>query len=423
MENQENLSLRGIATQSSTSHGGVASRAIDGNTSGQWGHGTVTHTHGQHNAWWKLYLDSLSSISKVVVWNRMDCCTGRLSNSNVDVLDDEGNVVETRVIGDTHNIEVITLDFGNVVGSAVRIQLHGRNALSLAEVQVFGVSLGDTLENLSLHGTASQSSTSHGGVAERAIDGNPSGKWGDGSVTHTDTQQNAWWKVDLYSLARITRVVVWNRMDCCSNRLSNSNVDVLDDEGNIIETREIGNSGGVEVIPLFFDSVVGSAVRIQLQGRNPLSLAEVQVLGEYVSRSPALVTQSSTASNFDLETTVSDTSLMSPTVSPKAMPTMPTGFSCVDSPLDVVAPTGNVGCSVVAKNLSSCSFPGAGSHCPFTCSKCSEYQCSDSELEFVYGNDSYFCSVLKLVKEKDRKNYCRLEAVYSTCRASCKVCG
>ena len=40
----ENVAPKGVATQSSTDHGGDARRAIDGNTNGDWGRGSITHT-------------------------------------------------------------------------------------------------------------------------------------------------------------------------------------------------------------------------------------------------------------------------------------------------------------------------------------------------------------------------------------------
>ena len=38
------------------------------------------------------------------------------------------------------------------------------------------------------------------------------------STTKLDT--NAWWEVDLGASATVSSIVVWNRTDCCSNRLS-----------------------------------------------------------------------------------------------------------------------------------------------------------------------------------------------------------
>lgn len=49
----------------------------------------------------------------------------------------------------------------------------------------YPVTIGGGIVNLALHGIAWQSSTAHGGVASRAIDGNTNGDWGESpGVTH-----------------------------------------------------------------------------------------------------------------------------------------------------------------------------------------------------------------------------------------------
>ena len=73
-----------------------------------------------------------------------------------------------------------------------------------------------TLMNVALDGAATQSTTAHGGVAGRAIDGNTSGVYGDGSVTHTygccggTGSENPWWMVDLGSEFLIDHVVLFS---------------------------------------------------------------------------------------------------------------------------------------------------------------------------------------------------------------------
>ena len=63
-----------------------------------------------------------------------------------------------------------------------------------------------------------QSSVSSGGVAQRAVDGNTATKYGDKSCTHTNSDKNAWWRVDLQRESAIKTVTVWNRADCCGGR-------------------------------------------------------------------------------------------------------------------------------------------------------------------------------------------------------------
>ncbi len=132
--------------------------------------------------------------------------------------------------------------------------------------------------NVARTGTASQSSLAYRGDPARAIDGNTSGRYGDNSVTHTQPTSAPWWRVDLGEAHRVDRVTLWNRTDCCSSRLSNFHVDYLDAKGNVIASQNYpGQAGPTTEIALAARGV--HAVRVQLNGQNVLSLAEVQVWG------------------------------------------------------------------------------------------------------------------------------------------------
>ena len=67
------------ASQSSTYNNRSATKAIDGNTSGN-GESYVSHTNNDVNAWWQVDLGQARTIDKIVVWGRTDCCSDRLSN-------------------------------------------------------------------------------------------------------------------------------------------------------------------------------------------------------------------------------------------------------------------------------------------------------------------------------------------------------
>jgi putative heme-binding domain-containing protein len=120
-----------------------------------------------------------------------------------------------------------TVETGKLVsGRYVRIELPGKQrTLTLAEVQVMS---GGT--NVALRGKASQSNTAHGGGASRAIDGNTSGNFADGTSTHTlEGTDDPWWEVDLGREQLIEKIVVWNRTDGnLGSRLNNFVVRVLD---------------------------------------------------------------------------------------------------------------------------------------------------------------------------------------------------
>ncbi len=106
----------------------------------------------------------------------------------------------------------------------VRIALPAAGVpLSLAEVEVFsgGVSV-------AVGKPAEQSSTSNDASAERAVDGDANGDFQLGSVTHTKDSDKGWWEVDLGKAMPIDRVVVWNRTDCCKERLQGFTLELFD---------------------------------------------------------------------------------------------------------------------------------------------------------------------------------------------------
>ncbi|OBQ57134.1 carbohydrate-binding protein [Tamlana sp. s12] len=138
----ENLALGKTAEQSSVSHGGVPSRAVDGNTSGVWANGSVTHTLSTAQPWWQVRLGQDYEIGSIKIWGRTDsCCKARLSNFDVFVYKDNGDLAYKTTITDAPNPSV-TINTGGVTGSRVRIKLKDTNALSLAEVQVFSTGSG-----------------------------------------------------------------------------------------------------------------------------------------------------------------------------------------------------------------------------------------------------------------------------------------
>ncbi len=146
-----NRALGGQASQSSIGFGGSASRAIDGNTDGVYNNGSVTHTGSQARPWWEVDLGVVGSVDRLVLHNRTDCCTGRLSNFAVFVSSQPfgdrtyeqllaaGDVWSTTVDGLSGSS--LTLQPG-IAGRYVRVQRAGSGYLSLAEVQVYGTATG-----------------------------------------------------------------------------------------------------------------------------------------------------------------------------------------------------------------------------------------------------------------------------------------
>jgi hypothetical protein len=132
-----NRALGKPAAQSSTGWGGDASRAVDGNTDGNYGVNSTTHTNADNGAWWQVNLQQSTHVNQVIVHNRTDCCSERLSNFNVEVRDASNRTVVKKTFSGTAAQKTV-FDFGGVQGYSVVVQLNGANYLSLAEVEVIG---------------------------------------------------------------------------------------------------------------------------------------------------------------------------------------------------------------------------------------------------------------------------------------------
>lgn len=137
----------------------------------------------------------------------------------------DGNFVLSRVAVEAAPAEGLDAP---LVGKFVRIELSGkRRILSLAEVEILSEG-----QNVALSGTASQSSTAHDAPPRKAIDGNSDGDYNRAhSVTHTETQSDPWWEIDLGATRSIEKVVVHNRTDNnLQNRLDGAVVRLLDEQ-------------------------------------------------------------------------------------------------------------------------------------------------------------------------------------------------
>ena len=136
--------------------------------------------------------------------------------------------------------------------------------------------------NVAPSGTARQSPTDWGGEADRAIDGITEGDYAANSVSHTTDAPNSFWQLELAQLTQISTIAVFNRTDCCGDRLSNFRISVLDETGTVTWSRHQPNM--VDKMMQWQVNAPGRQVRIELLGRNlsgngVLSLAEVQVFG------------------------------------------------------------------------------------------------------------------------------------------------
>lgn len=134
----------GIATQSVTGYGGLAERAIDGNTDGNFNNNSVSHTENGVNGsgilkWWQVDLQADYDIETITIFNRTGSnYSERLNNFTVEVKDSNGHVTFSQFYAAYPNPS-LSIDTEGVVGRVVRISKTSDNGITLAEVQVFGV--------------------------------------------------------------------------------------------------------------------------------------------------------------------------------------------------------------------------------------------------------------------------------------------
>ncbi len=123
----------------------------------------------------------------------------------------------------------------------VRIELPGKQILSLAEVEIFAKQKDSDGKpvNIARSGKATQSSNYKTAFAPLAIDGITEGDYYKAnSVTHTEIESvNPWWEVDLGSEQSIETIVVWGRTDgSYADRLNNFRLILLDEKRQPLQT-------------------------------------------------------------------------------------------------------------------------------------------------------------------------------------------
>ena len=139
--------------------------------------------------------------------------------------------------------------------------------------------------NVALNKSASQSSnySSSKGLPGNAVDGNTSGNWYDNSVTHTivSGQNDPWWTVDLGAVYSVNQINVWNRTDCCQDRLHSFKIFIKksysDSWSTFVDGYQMHQNRNPHV---FTNTKLARYVKVQLfNSSGILSLAEVEVYG------------------------------------------------------------------------------------------------------------------------------------------------
>ena len=128
--------------------------------------------------------------------------------------------------------------------------------------------------------STSQSSTAWGGDSRRAIDGNTSGNYKDKSCTHTENEEGkpAWWKAQFYDSVHVGAIQIFNREDCCADRLKDFKIYIGDNEDY---TQNEACQGGKKFTGagIYKCDLTGKYLAIEKPDGGILTLCEVQAYG------------------------------------------------------------------------------------------------------------------------------------------------
>jgi len=344
-----NLAYRKPTYQSSTAHSMGAELAVDGDISGK----TFTHTGGGYNQYWEVDLTALAVITRVKIYQRIDCgkCESeyqRLNKLYIDVLDSMGFTIARKDWDVEDAPSIFEFSFDSVEGQKVRITKKDQGYFSLMEVEVDGkypiepptpsplsspsmkpswISMAPSTltdkptfagpgENIALYCPTFQSTTAHSMGSELAVDGDISGR----TFTHTGGGRSNYWEVYFNSTATIKRVKIYQRTDCgkiCFHRLNKLSIEIRNSSNDqIVAMKDWDVEDAPSIFEFQFNSVEGHILRIQKKDEGYFSLMEVQVYGKYSTLSPTpLPTLSTIPSNEPPPT-------LPPTLLPTPLPTL-----------------------------------------------------------------------------------------------------
>ncbi|KAK7177210.1 hypothetical protein R3I93_001254 [Phoxinus phoxinus] len=150
-------------------------------------------------------------------------------------------------------------------------------------------------------GTVSQSILYLNWYPQNAVDGRPT------TCSHTPSQSNPWWKLDLLKVYSVSRVVITNRQDCCNERINGAEIRVGTNSSNVFSNPICAVISSIPAGASYSYScnrMEGQYVIVVIPGNSRIvSLCEVEVYVVYPGNLAAgrSVTQSSTINSWFAE--------------------------------------------------------------------------------------------------------------------------
>ncbi|XP_072051706.1 fucolectin-like [Amphiura filiformis] len=142
-----------------------------------------------------------------------------------------------------------------------------------------------------LQGKPTNQSSTHGptygftGTSDKAVDGDTNGDYFHAFCTHTSNTEigNPWWVVDIEETYCVDRVVIYNRVDCCGDRLDGAIIRV---GSNSVHTNNpecasrVSSTEDTRVIEIECN-LSGQYLSVELPQNGLLTLCEVEAYTGY----------------------------------------------------------------------------------------------------------------------------------------------
>lgn len=273
------------------------------------------HSGASTNDWLQINLGGDYHIKRCEIYNRSDCCQFRLISNRLIFMDANMNVRKSINIEKGENKVEIVVDENSGSGSDqkarfIKLQMpsSGDHYINISQIACF-----DTSNNNVAKGKTATSSTKY------TNDQNPNNLL-DGSLVARPHPQGFtsgrasgdWVLINLGSDHLIDHCVIYNRSDCCGNRLIDATLSLLDASQKEFQSKKI--TEGTSSVKVSFQSMSTRFVELQMpsSGDHYINISQIvcyDVTGKNVSQEKT-VTASSKYTNEQNPNSLTDGSLI-----------------------------------------------------------------------------------------------------------------
>jgi hypothetical protein len=193
-------------------------KLTDGNTASD----NHVFTVSENNDWVMIDLQQTAFVNHVRIYNRRDCCAFRLDNFQIRIGDSSTFANNPACVTGGATFENVK-DFACVLtGRYVSLQQFNNQLMNLHEMEVYGRKTSNLARACSAGGCpVTTSSVLHPDNAKsNIVDENTK------NAFISTYENNPWLMIDFEQTVFVTMVRIWNRWDCCQQRLNNFEIRV-----------------------------------------------------------------------------------------------------------------------------------------------------------------------------------------------------